>query len=153
MMNGLSHHYHLDKSTSILWSSVVIFNGIPLSKQNSPRWNATFCGVPSGAILLHSVPSGAILLHSVASHLGLFCYILWRPIWGYSVTFCGLPSGAILLHSVASHLGLFCYILWRPIWGYSVTFCGVPSGAILLHSVASHLGLFCLPVCPIKTLI
>ena len=30
---------------------LLIFDEIPLSKQNSPRWDAAFCGITSGAIL------------------------------------------------------------------------------------------------------
>ena len=33
-----------------------IFDEIPLSKQNSPRLDAAFCGVTSGAILFAYVP-------------------------------------------------------------------------------------------------
>ena len=53
--NRLVHGYHLDGSTFILGASCVIlfisiFDEITLSKQNSPRWDAAFCGVTSGAI-------------------------------------------------------------------------------------------------------
>ena len=58
MTNELSHHYYLDESTSTLWgnrSTFFIFisflDEIHMNKQNSPRWNATFCGVTCGAIL------------------------------------------------------------------------------------------------------
>ena len=52
MMN--SHRYHLSGSTLILGASWVSLNvySIPLSKQNSPRWDA----------------------RSAASHLGLYCH-------------------------------------------------------------------------------
>ena len=60
-MNGFAHH---------MGESTVIFRGISPSKfellfhfliyvnpkQNSPRLDATFCGVTSGAILFASVP-------------------------------------------------------------------------------------------------
>ena len=60
--NGISHPYDLDESTSILGASGVIFHFISffdeihVSKQNSPRWDATFCGVTSGAIQFAYVP-------------------------------------------------------------------------------------------------
>ena len=56
--NGLSHPYHLDESIFILGASGVIFHfyfifdEIPVSKQNSPRWDAMFCGVTSGIFCL-----------------------------------------------------------------------------------------------------
>ena len=76
LTNVLSHHYHLDKYTFILEATVVIvkfysfrgnssdckilfiffFDEISLSKQNSPCWNAAFCGVKSRAILFSRVP-------------------------------------------------------------------------------------------------
>ena len=56
--NGLSNPYHLDESTFILGASKFFhFQFIfQVSKQNSPRWDAAFCGVKNAA-----------------SHLGLFC--------------------------------------------------------------------------------
>ena len=33
-----------------------IFYEIPISKQNSPRWDAAFCGVTSGAMVFAYVP-------------------------------------------------------------------------------------------------
>ena len=59
MPNGLSHPYHLDESTFIYRGIMSVFVFIftsffyenPVSKQNSPRWEAAFCGVTSGAIL------------------------------------------------------------------------------------------------------
>ena len=62
MTNGFSHHYHLDESTVIIrdimsdFEFYSFFDEIPLSKQNSPRWDAAFCGVTSGAILFAYVP-------------------------------------------------------------------------------------------------
>ena len=58
MTNGLSHPYHLDESTSMFrdvrrnLSFFSFFDEINVSKQNSPRWYAAFCGVTSAAILL-----------------------------------------------------------------------------------------------------
>ena len=62
MTNGLSHPYHLDESTfnfrgsgsdfSFLFN---FFDEIRVSKQNSPRWDATFSSVTSGAIIFASV--------------------------------------------------------------------------------------------------
>ena len=52
MKNGISHPYHLDEATFI--SRVIRSNFsflIHESKQNSPRWDAAFCGVTSGTIL------------------------------------------------------------------------------------------------------
>ena len=60
LTNGLSHHYCLGESTfgfrcfrSDFYS---VFDGISLCKQNSPRWDAAFCGITSGAILFAYVP-------------------------------------------------------------------------------------------------
>ena len=56
--NEFSHYYHLGESTFILrgirsdCEFLIQFSmSIPLSKQNSPRWDAAYCGVTSGAIL------------------------------------------------------------------------------------------------------
>ena len=56
--NGLSHSYHLDESTFIFRGIRSKFSSDEnhLSKQNSPRWDAAFCGVTSGAILFAYVP-------------------------------------------------------------------------------------------------
>ena len=63
LTNGFSHHYQLDESTFIFrgvksdfYLFIKFFDDIPLSKQNSPRWDAAFCGVTSGAILFAYVP-------------------------------------------------------------------------------------------------
>ena len=65
LRNGFSHHYdkyQLGEFTFIFRGvrSVLIFisfiDKIPPSKQNSPRWDAAFCGVTSGAILFAYVP-------------------------------------------------------------------------------------------------
>ena len=55
MMNGLAHH-HLGESIVIFKGvrsdfNFLFFDEIPLSKQNSPRWDAAFGGVTSGTIL------------------------------------------------------------------------------------------------------
>ena len=49
--NGLSHCSHLEESTFTLRDtrSDFDFDAFSLSKQNSPRWDAAFCGVSSGA--------------------------------------------------------------------------------------------------------
>ena len=59
MTNGLSHPYHLDESTFIfrgIGSTVFLLlfffsfsDEVHLSKQNSPRWDAAFCGVAPGS--------------------------------------------------------------------------------------------------------
>ena len=56
--NGPSHCYQLDESTFIyrgirsdFFFVISFFDENRISKQNSPRWDAAFCGVPSGAIL------------------------------------------------------------------------------------------------------
>ena len=56
--NGLSHPYHLDESififrdiSSIFFIFILFFDEFHVSKQNSPKWDAAFCGVTSGAIL------------------------------------------------------------------------------------------------------
>ena len=54
MTDGL--HYHLDESTLIFRGIRSDFDEISLSKQNSPRWDAAFCGVTSWAILFAYVP-------------------------------------------------------------------------------------------------
>ena len=58
LTNGFSHHYHSGQSTFIFrgvksdfYFFYLIFDEISLCKQNSPRWDAAFCGVTSGAIL------------------------------------------------------------------------------------------------------
>ena len=62
LTNGFSHHYHLGESTVIIrdlrsdFEFLFHFDEIPPSKQNSPRWDAAFCGVTSGAILFAYVP-------------------------------------------------------------------------------------------------
>ena len=79
MTNGLSHPYHLDESISILgalgpvfvsfFNEIVyrdvkpqskqkqkFFNEFLVSKQISPRCDAAFCGVTSGADLFAYVP-------------------------------------------------------------------------------------------------
>ena len=64
MTNGLSHPYHLDESIFIFrgFRSIFFFHFYfisdenEISKQNSPRWDAAFCGVTSGAIRFAYVP-------------------------------------------------------------------------------------------------
>ena len=61
LTNGFSHRYHLGESTFILGVSGVsfffsLFDEMSLFKQNSPRWDAAFCGVTSVAILFAYVP-------------------------------------------------------------------------------------------------
>ena len=57
---GFSHYYHLGEATFIMRGISSDFKYIldenPLSKQNSPRWDAEFCGVTSGAILFAHAP-------------------------------------------------------------------------------------------------
>ena len=62
--NGLSNPYHLDESISIFrdirsiffFIYILFFDEIHVSKQNSPSWDAAYCGVTSGAILFAYVP-------------------------------------------------------------------------------------------------
>ena len=56
--NEFANHYQLDESTFIFrgvssefYFSISSFDEISLCKQNSPRWDAAFCGVTSGAML------------------------------------------------------------------------------------------------------
>ena len=63
LTNGFSHRYQLDESTFIFrgvgsdfYFFIQFSDEIPLSKQDSPRWDAAFCGVTSGAILFAYVP-------------------------------------------------------------------------------------------------
>ena len=60
MINGFTHRYHLGESTFIFrgfrYDFIHIFDEIFLSKQNSPRWEAAFYGVTSGAMLFVYVP-------------------------------------------------------------------------------------------------
>ena len=58
LTNGFSHHYQLDESTFIVRGVrsdflffISFFDEISLCKQNRSRWDAAFCGVPSGAML------------------------------------------------------------------------------------------------------
>ena len=59
LTNIISHHFHLDESIFIsrgvgsdfYFFFISFFDEITLCKQNSPRWDAAFCGVTSGAIL------------------------------------------------------------------------------------------------------
>ena len=58
--NELSHHYHYGESTFIFRGirsgfKFLFFNEFSQSKQNSPRWDAAFCGVTSKAILFEDV--------------------------------------------------------------------------------------------------
>ena len=54
--------YHFDDSILIEGASDVFFifmpffDEIPLSKQNGPKWDATFCDITSGTILFAYVP-------------------------------------------------------------------------------------------------
>ena len=66
--NGLSHAYQMDESTFISRGSgsdfsflFLFFDKNPVSKQNSPRWEAEFYGVTSGAILFCYVPGSAMI--------------------------------------------------------------------------------------------
>ena len=64
--NGLSHSYHFDESTFIfkghqeyfIFIFISFFDDNQVIKQNSPRWDAAFCGVTctSGAILFAYIP-------------------------------------------------------------------------------------------------
>ena len=61
--NGFSHPDQLDESIFILGVLGVyysflfhFFDEIPVRKQNSPRYDAAFCGVTSGAILFANAP-------------------------------------------------------------------------------------------------
>ena len=63
LMNGFSHHYHLGESTFIFrgvrsdfYFFISFFEEISLCKQNSPRWDAAFCDVTSGAMMFVYVP-------------------------------------------------------------------------------------------------
>ena len=40
----------------VIFNFYLIFDEIPPSKQNNPRWDAAFCGVAPGAILFVYVP-------------------------------------------------------------------------------------------------
>ena len=58
LTNEFSHCYQLGESSFIFRVLGVISNFyvIPLCKQNSPKWDAAFCGVTSGAMLFAYVP-------------------------------------------------------------------------------------------------
>ena len=63
LTNGFSHYYHLGESTFIFrgvrsdfLNFIQFFDENFPSKQNSPRWDAAFCGVTSGAMLFAYVP-------------------------------------------------------------------------------------------------
>ena len=58
-----SHRYHLDDPVFVFrgvrrefYFFIPFFDENFLSKQNSPRWDAAFCGVTSGAMLFAYVP-------------------------------------------------------------------------------------------------
>ena len=58
LTNGFSHH--LGESTinfrGIRSDFIQFFDENSLSKRNSPRWDAAFCGITSGAMLFAYVP-------------------------------------------------------------------------------------------------
>ena len=63
LTSGLSHSYQFGESTIILGESGVIFlffisffDENHVSKQNSTRWDAAFCGVTSGVTLFAYIP-------------------------------------------------------------------------------------------------
>ena len=63
LTNRFAHHYQLDESTFIFkgvridfYFFISFLDKIALCKQNSPRWDAAFCGVSSGAMLFAYVP-------------------------------------------------------------------------------------------------
>ena len=64
LTNGFFHHYQLDESTFIfrgVRSDFYFFlsdfcDEISLGKQNSPRWDAAFCGITSAAMPFAYVP-------------------------------------------------------------------------------------------------
>ena len=56
MTNGLIRHYDLDEFTDTFFQFLYnFFYEIPLSKQNSPRWDAAVRGVTSWVILFANV--------------------------------------------------------------------------------------------------
>ena len=44
-------HFHFEQHQELFRIFTPFFYEIPLSKQNCPRWDATFCGITSGATL------------------------------------------------------------------------------------------------------
>ena len=76
MTNGLSHPYHLDESTFTfrgIRGNFLFVDKFPASKQNSPRWDATFCGVTSGVILFAYVhKKGARLIWAKSLNQTIF---------------------------------------------------------------------------------
>ena len=63
LTNNFSHHYQMGESTFIyrgvrsdFYFFIQFFDEFSLSKQISPRWDAAFCGVTSGAVLFANVP-------------------------------------------------------------------------------------------------
>ena len=61
--NEFSHHYQLDESNFTFrgvmgdfFIFISFFDEISLYKQDSPRWDAAFCDVTSGAMLFAYVP-------------------------------------------------------------------------------------------------
>ena len=69
-IKGFTHIWRMDFPIIIDWMSprsflgasgmifkfIPVYDEIPLIKQNSPRWDAAFCGITSGAILFANVP-------------------------------------------------------------------------------------------------
>ena len=86
--NGLSHPNYLDES-------IVIFRGIrsyfpflfhffdkiPLSKQNSLRWDAAYCGVTSGAILFKRTPGLYGLIDQFLSSEVIVFYLSYSSVF------------------------------------------------------------------------
>ena len=63
---------------------VSFFDEIHFSKQNSPRWDAAFCGVPSGAILLpmsHTKDTRLFNYYSRKVRNLQHFHINWHPIF------------------------------------------------------------------------
>ena len=79
MTNGLSHLYQLDLSTfifrgikSAIFIFISFFDEIPVNKQNSPRWDAAFCGVTAGLFYLpmpHKKDARLIWVNEHCSHM------------------------------------------------------------------------------------
>ena len=84
MINGFTHHYHLGESTFIFrvlrYDFKILlfpfFDEIPLSKQNSTRWDATLFGITS--MMSHTVCLCPIQRMSGLNGLRRVIYFLYQ---------------------------------------------------------------------------
>ena len=66
----------LPDAGAISTSAEFLYNDFHLSKQNSPRWDATFCGILSGAILFALVSHKKDMRLKELTHHFCFCFFM-----------------------------------------------------------------------------